>query len=113
MSEEKERDPQKEEYLKKSANFHMDLAQQLLDDLMNSINSCDIIGAYPIFSNIHINTNEARKNASGLPDPQWKELSDRIKFIEADSFEIIDSILKKCDCKPKEPFKYVTELPKD
>jgi hypothetical protein len=90
-----------EEELKKLAGFYMDLAQGNLEDLKRSIESCDVIGAYPIFRDVHANTERARKYSSDLPAPIREEMIKNITFIEAESFETIDGILTKCSCRPR------------
>lgn len=90
-----------EEELKKQTGFYIDLARGYLDDLRNSINSCDIIGAFPIFRDIHSNTERARRHSSDLSPATREGIYPKISSVEAESFSVIDSIPTKCDCKKK------------
>ena len=87
-----------EEHLRKVAGFYLDLAQGNLEELKQSINVCDIIGAYPIFRDIHANSELARKYSNQLPDQEREKLNKSISFIEAESFEVVGGILTKCNC---------------
>ena len=102
-----------EKQIRGMTRLHIDIANGYLREFKESIEKCNIVNAVPTFKEIHVNVGEARNYAHKLPADQREDLLKEILSIESESTKITVDIPKKCECKTKEPFRYVKESPEE
>jgi len=101
------------EDIKTTVGKHLDVAERQVISLKEKIKRCDFIGvvdSYALISNALQNASELIPDLDlAIRDKEMKKVLE----LHDKKHELVKSIPNFCECKTKEPFRFVKEPPKD
>lgn len=98
------------------AESTIDLTEKALTEFKEAISKCDFYNSLRSYMNIEHYLQRSKDHLNDLypMDPsRWDQLARKVDDLEKKARETAADLSKDCICQMKEPFKYVTELPKD
>lgn len=94
----------------------IDLTEKEYTEFKEAIGKCDFYNSLRTYMNIEHYLQRSKDHLNDLHpmDPtKWDELMRKVDSLERKARETATNLSKDCICQTKEPFKYVTELPKE
>lgn len=92
------------------------LVEKSFTEFKESISKCDFYNSLRTYMDVehHLQRSKDHLNDLHPMDPtKWDEIMRKVDELERKARETATNLSKDCICQMKEPFKYVTELPKD
>lgn len=99
--------------IENNVNTFLDIAEKQLKSLEGKVKRCDILGIIDSYALISTNLQNAANWIPDLPPATRSEKMDKLHKIHDFKHKFVKAIPNICECKPKEPFRIVKELPKD
>lgn len=100
-----------EEDIEPAVDRFLNIARNQLNTLEENIKKCNMSGIIDSYAFISVNLQNASSLAPDLSTRAKK--MEEILDIHDKKHKLIDNICNICECKPKEPFRYVKEPPKE
>jgi hypothetical protein len=94
----------------------VELADKSIEDFKATIETCDLYDSLKAYMNVEHFLQEGKRSALevlNLDAERGIRALEEMKALEQKVYRTAEEKAKICGCKPKEPFRYVTELPKE
>jgi hypothetical protein len=94
----------------------VELTDKSISEFGSTIEKCDLYESLKAYMNVEHFLQEGKRSALeilNLDAEKGNRALEEIKALEQKAYRTAEEKAKNCGCQPKEPFRYVTELPKE
>lgn len=94
----------------------VELTDKSISEFGSTIEKCDLYDSLKAYMNVEHFLQEGKRSALeilNLDAERGNRALEEMKALEQKAYRTAEEKAKDCGCQPKEPFRYVTELPKE